>query len=94
MFRFVNRIPTNTRSVLIHLRYFLINISFPFSMVNLYLDNSPPSGTILNVNVPHCSLRDLKGYRVTIQGKQYFDDNFELPFLSFLTLAINLWTIQ
>jgi len=46
-------------------------------LINLYLDNSPPSGTILNVNVPHCSLRDLKGYRVTIQGKQYFDDNFD-----------------
>ena len=46
-------------------------------VINLYLDNSPPIGTILNVNVPHCSLRDLKGYRVTIQGKQYFDDNFD-----------------
>jgi len=46
-------------------------------LINLFLDNSPPRGTILNVNVPHCSLRDLKGYRVTIQGKQYFDDNFD-----------------
>ena len=47
------------------------------NLVNLYLDNSPPIGTILNVNVPHCSLRDLKGYRATVQGKQYFDDNFD-----------------
>ena len=46
-------------------------------VINLYLDNSPPIGTILNVNVPHCSLVDLKGYKVTIQGKQYFDDNFD-----------------
>ena len=46
-------------------------------VINLYLNNSPPFGTILNVNVPHCNLRDLKGYRVTFQGKQYFDDNFD-----------------
>ena len=46
-------------------------------IINLCLVNSLPIGTILNVNVPHCSLGDLKGYRVTVQGKQYFDDNFD-----------------
>ena len=46
-------------------------------VVNLYLDNNPPIGTILNVNVPNCSFGDLKGYRITVQGKQYFDDNFD-----------------
>ena len=46
-------------------------------ILNLLLDNKPPIGTILNVNVPNCKLEDLQGYRVTIQGEQYFDDNFD-----------------
>jgi len=46
-------------------------------VINLFLDNWPPIGTIININVPNCTLQDLKGYKVTVQGKQYFDDNFE-----------------
>ena len=46
-------------------------------VINLILDNNPPIGTILNVNIPQCSLEDLKGYKITVQGKQYFDDNFD-----------------
>ena len=46
-------------------------------IINIYMDNSLPIGTILNVNVPNCNLGDLKGYKVTVQGKQYFDDNFD-----------------
>ena len=46
-------------------------------VIKLLMDNTPPIGTILNVNIPNCKLEDLKGYRVTFQGKQYFDDNFD-----------------
>ena len=46
-------------------------------VLTLLMDNKPPAGTILNVNIPNCNLEDLKGYKVTFQGKQYFDDNFD-----------------
>ncbi len=48
-----------------------------YKIIKLLIDNTPPTGTILNVNIPNCKLEDLKGYRVTLQGKQYFDDNFD-----------------
>lgn len=48
-----------------------------YKVLNLLLDNKPPTGTILNVNIPNCKPEDLKGYRSTFQGKQYFDDNFD-----------------
>ncbi len=49
-----------------------------YKVLKLLINNMPPpTGTILNVNIPDCKLEDLKGYRFTIQGKQYFDDNFD-----------------
>ena len=46
-------------------------------VINFIEDNTIPSGTILNVNIPDCEPSDLKGYKITSQGNQYFNDNFE-----------------
>ena len=29
------------------------------------------------MNVPHCNPKDLKGYKITIKGRQYFNDSFD-----------------
>ena len=46
-------------------------------VINFIVNNTIPTGTILNVNIPDCEPSDLKGYKVTAQGHQYFNDNFE-----------------
>ena len=46
-------------------------------VINFIENNTIPPGTILNVNIPDCEPSDLKGYKVTSQGHQYFNDNFE-----------------
>ena len=46
-------------------------------IINFIKNNNMPSGTILNINVPDCEPNDLKGYKITTQGHQYFDDNFD-----------------
>ena len=46
-------------------------------VINFVENNTIPSGTILNVNIPNCGPNDLKGYKITTQGHQYFNDNFE-----------------
>ena len=46
-------------------------------VINFIEKNTIPSGTILNVNIPDCEPNDLKGYKITSQGHQYFNDNFE-----------------
>ena len=46
-------------------------------VINFLENNTIPSGTILNVNIPDCEPSDLKGYKITSQGHQYFNDNFE-----------------
>ena len=46
-------------------------------VINFLKNNTIPSGTILNVNIPDCEPNDLKGYRITSQGHQFFNDNFE-----------------
>ena len=46
-------------------------------VINFIENNTIPSRTILNVNIPDCEPSDLKGYKVTSQGHQYFNDNFE-----------------
>ncbi len=46
-------------------------------IINFIKNNNMPSGTILNINVPDCEPNDLKGYKITVQGNQYFNDNFE-----------------
>ena len=46
-------------------------------VIKLLLKNTLPIGTLLNVNIPHCKPKDLKGYKVTMQGRQYFNDSFD-----------------
>tara|TARA_B110000438_G_C15757206_1_gene625633 strand:+ start:546 stop:1304 length:759 start_codon:yes stop_codon:yes gene_type:complete len=46
-------------------------------MIKFVMNNKIPSGTILNVNVPYCEVEDLKGYKITMQGNQYFNDQFD-----------------
>ena len=46
-------------------------------IINFLENNAIPSGTILNVNIPDCEPNELKGYKITVQGNQYFNDNFD-----------------
>ena len=46
-------------------------------VIKFLLKNTIPNGTLLNVNVPHCNPKDLKGYKITIKGRQYFNDSFD-----------------
>ena len=46
-------------------------------VINFLLDNIIPPDTILNVNIPDCEPNDLKGYKITTQGNQYFNDSFD-----------------
>tara|TARA_Y100001970_G_scaffold111315_1_gene138966 strand:+ start:4259 stop:5011 length:753 start_codon:yes stop_codon:yes gene_type:complete len=46
-------------------------------IIDFINDNAIPLGTILNVNIPDCEPNDLKGYKITVQGNQYFNDNFD-----------------
>ena len=46
-------------------------------VMNIIENNTIPNGTILNVNIPNCEPNDLKGYKITTQGHQYFNDNFD-----------------
>ena len=41
------------------------------------LENKLPKGTFLNVNIPNCKLDDIKGFKITEQGNQYFNDTFK-----------------
>ena len=46
-------------------------------VVHYLINNTLPSGTLLNVNVPYCSPEEIKGIKVTRQGNQYFQDDFD-----------------
>ena len=46
-------------------------------VINFVKNNTIPSGTVLNINIPNCEPNDLKGYKITSQGNQYFNDNFD-----------------
>ena len=46
-------------------------------VVHYIMNNTLPIGTLLNVNVPYCLPEEIKGIRVTRQGHQYFQDEFE-----------------
>ena len=41
------------------------------------LNHAPPKGTMLNVNVPNVSKKDLKGFVITRQGNQIFKDTLK-----------------
>ncbi len=46
-------------------------------VVKKVLENGLPQGILLNVNVPNIPLDNIKGYRITKQGKLVFKDRFE-----------------
>ena len=46
-------------------------------VVHYLINNSLPNGTLLNVNVPYCPPEEIKGIKVTRQGNQYFQDDFD-----------------
>ena len=50
---------------------------FAKKIVKKVIANDIPKDTLLNVNVPYCNEKEIKGVRVTRQGSQYFVDQFE-----------------
>ena len=46
-------------------------------IANHLLKYKLPSGTMLNVNVPNIGKKDLKGFLITKQGNQSFEDTYE-----------------
>ncbi len=49
-------------------------------VVEFVLKNSLPIGTMLNVNVPNITLKKFSGIKITKQGKQFFNDDFDQRF--------------
>ena len=47
------------------------------NMANHVLFYGVPKGTLLNVNVPYCSPKEIKGVKITRQGNQYYKDAFD-----------------
>jgi 5'-nucleotidase len=46
-------------------------------VIDYVLGNKLPKGTFLNVNIPNCHLKEVRGIKVTEQGNQYFNDTFK-----------------
>lgn len=46
-------------------------------LVKQVLENRFPLGTCLNVNIPKCSIEELKGVKVCRQGKAHWEDEFD-----------------
>ena len=51
--------------------------NFAKKIVENIMDYGMPKDTLLNVNVPYCKEHEIKGIRITKQGSQYFEDEFE-----------------
>ena len=47
------------------------------NIVAKVLDHGLPQDTLLNVNVPYCKLKEIRGLKITSQGNQYFIDEYE-----------------
>ena len=50
------------------------------TIANYLLKHKLPNGTLLNVNVPNISKKDLRGFLITKQGNQRFEDTYEERF--------------
>ncbi len=46
-------------------------------IVEYVMKNTLPSGTFLNVNIPYCSINEIRGKKITKQGNQCFVDEYE-----------------
>ena len=42
------------------------------------LESKIKNNILLNINVPNCLISSIKGFKITEQGNQHFQDNFEL----------------
>ncbi|MEE8335735.1 MAG: 5'/3'-nucleotidase SurE [Candidatus Neomarinimicrobiota bacterium] len=47
------------------------------TVVRSILKNGLPQGTLLNVNIPNLPASEIRGYKITHQGKLYFKDSFD-----------------
>ena len=47
------------------------------NIVTNVLDHGLPQDTLLNVNVPYCKSKEIRGLKITSQGNQYFIDEYE-----------------
>lgn len=52
-----------------------ITSKYIFPLINHFLKNPLPSGTLLNVNFPHKSDQGIKGLRIAKQGKSYWTES-------------------
>ena len=51
---------------------------FAGKLVRFILQKGLPSATLLNVNVPAVKEKEIRGIKITRQGKTYWDDTFEI----------------
>lgn len=56
---------------------FSVAAKFASKIAKIVLKKGLPKGTLLNVNVPAVKSAKIKGAVVTMQGKSYWDDNYE-----------------
>ena len=56
---------------------FSVAANFAKNFTPYVMKSGLPKGTLLNVNVPACSEKELEGISYTRQGKSYWDDMFE-----------------
>ena len=46
-------------------------------LIKLAIENKIFKKNVWNVNIPNCTVEELKGFKATDQGSQYFEDNFD-----------------
>ena len=56
----------------------LLNYDFARKLAQLVLKKGLPEGTLLNVNVPAVPEKEIKGVRVTRQGRAVWNDTFDI----------------
>ena len=56
---------------------FSVAAQFAQKLAKIVAEKGLPKGTLLNVNVPHVSKKQIKGVEITRQGKSSWNDEFE-----------------
>ena len=46
-------------------------------LIKLAIENKIFKKNVWNVNIPNCTVEELKGFKATDQGGQYFEDDFD-----------------
>jgi len=57
---------------------FSVAAKFAARLVQLVVERGLPPGTLLNVNVPHLPLENIRGVKVTTQGRSSWEDTFDV----------------